>query len=566
MFRFLTPKPGEPTHPLQSEKTASAWFRQLPTTDAIARQQHVIRALDELCRSGRPLEFDHIAAIAYLDAELGADRGQLLAQYVDSVNTSAVVAGRIWQAVYAISAAFTVAYRRLLEEALANRTEARWRRETPRLLARLVHYFGTDAKLRALKGERWIPAKWGELHGLYQRAIELGIERAAIAADRPPGAATARTIEQEYISVLLTQLVNTGTLAPSQLEWTLAQVRAASSGLTLEMTAGATSSFVVDQGGRKGLVRRFGDETGEALRYLDTGPLTAQIERAIAALRQPAAADAQSVESLSRQRIAVLEKLRAMVSPDTVPAVSRAARVAVSYEAAVDIGLARICQRLAPGDARNAAFEAAINGSGREPAGVPGGAAAAAPRNTPVPGVAPPSRYGTATVTWRVQNRSSSGFRITAAGAIDDGLALGALVVVRPRDSGDRVLGVVRRMVRTTAEKIDAGVSVVALRFVAVTLHGRRQAREDMGFVVDGVDVSTIGERFDALYLPPPSRPKQPLATKSLIVPPSEYAAGRSVAVITGASVYNVVLREEIERHPDWCWVAIEVADSTTRD
>jgi len=566
MFRFLTPKPGEYPHPLQTEKAAAAWFRQLPTTDAIGRQLHVTRALDELCRSGKPLAFDHSAAIVFLDAEMGADRGQLLAQYVDSVNGSGAVAGRIWRAVYDISAAFIVAYGKLLDEALANRTDARWRRETPRLIARLVHYFGTDAKLRALKGERWIPAKWSELHGLYRRAIELGIERAAIAADRTGSSAMAQTIEQEYISVLLTQIVNTGTLAPPQLEWTLAQVRAWSGELVLAMTPSATSSFAVDLGGRKGLVRRFGDETGDMLRYLDTGALTMQIERGIAALRHPAAADAGSGGSLSRERIAVLEKLRAMVSPDTVPAVSREPRAAVSYQAAVDIGLARICQELAPSDTRNAAFEVAINGTGREPAaagGVPG--AAASPRDAPVPGLAPPSRYGVATTTWQVQNRSSSGLRITAAGAIGDGLALGALVTVRPRDGGDRVLGAVRRVVKATAEKIDAGVSVVALRFAAVALHGRRQAREDMGFVVDGVDVSTIGERFDGLYLPPPSRPKQPLATKSLIIPTSEYAAGRRVVVITGKTVYTVVLRELIERHPDWCWLAIEIADRTTR-
>jgi len=289
MFRFLTPKPGESPHPLQTERTAAAWFRQLPTTDVIGRQLEVVGALDELCRSGKPLEFDQVAAITYLDAELGADRGQLIAQFVDSVNSSGAVAERIWRAAYDLCGAFIAVYGKLLDEALADRTDARWSRETARLMARLVHYFGTDAKLRALKGERWIPAKWSELHGLYRRAIDLGIERTAVAAE-PAGAGTgARTIEQEYLSVLLTQLVNTGTLGPSQLEWTLAQVRAWSRELTFEPAPRATCAFSVDLGGRDGLARRAGNETGEMLRYLDTRPLTMQIERSIAALRRPAA-------------------------------------------------------------------------------------------------------------------------------------------------------------------------------------------------------------------------------------------------------------------------------------
>ena len=64
-----------------------------------------------------------------------------------------------------------------------------------------------------------------------------------------------------------------------------------------------------------------------------------------------------------------------------------------------------------------------------------------------------------------------------------------------------------------------------------------------MGFVVNGIDVSTIGARFDGLYLPPPSRPDKPLAVKTLIVPTQEYAEGRNVLLTTGRSVYTVAMR-----------------------
>ena len=49
----------------------------------------------------------------------------------------------------------------------------------PQLFARLLHYHGTDAKLRAFRHERWIPRKWTNLHQLYARAIELGVARVA---------------------------------------------------------------------------------------------------------------------------------------------------------------------------------------------------------------------------------------------------------------------------------------------------------------------------------------------------------------------------------------------------
>ena len=109
-------------------------------------------------------------------------------------------------------------------------------------------------------------------------------------------------------------------------------------------------------------------------------------------------------------------------------------------------------------------------------------------------------------------------------------------------------------------------MSIIASRAIAVALHAKRQAREDMGFIVDGVDVSTVGERFDGLYLPPPSRPERPLAARTLVVPTSEYAAGRNVILITTRTVYTVALREALERHPDWTWAAIDIVDRAARD
>ena len=39
----------------------------------------------------------------------------------------------------------------------------------------------------------------------------------------------------------------------------------------------------------------------------------------------------------------------------------------------------------------------------------------------------------------------------------------------------------------------------------------------------------------------------------------------RTVAAIAAQAVYTIVLRELIERHGDWCWVAIEIVDRQKR-
>jgi hypothetical protein len=119
---------------------------------------------------------------------------------------------------------------------------------------------------------------------------------------------------------------------------------------------------------------------------------------------------------------------------------------------------------------------------------------------------------------WEVKDRSVAGLRIAATGGIGQSLTLGALVAVRQSDVDGWLLGVVRRLNKVSNEEVEAGVNIIAERMVAVTLAAKRRASEDMGYIVDGLDMSTMGERFEGLYLPPPSRPDKPLAMKTVIV------------------------------------------------
>jgi hypothetical protein len=162
--------------------------------------------------------------------------------------------------------------------------------------------------------------------------------------------------------------------------------------------------------------------------------------------------------------------------------------------------------------------------------------------------------------SWQVKDRSVAGLRIAATGGIGQALALGALVAVRQSDLSDWVLGVVRRLNKVTTEDAEAGVSIIAERVVPVVLHTRRDGR-DPGMIVNGVDVSTVGARFDGLYLPPPSRPDKPLAVKTLVVPTSEYAEGRQLVLYTGRSMYTVALRQLVEQRSEWSWAAIQIVE-----
>jgi cyclic-di-GMP-binding protein len=565
MFGFLTSGTKEADDPLASPKAVAAWLRQLPALDVIGRQQQVMRAFDAMRASRKPIEIARVQAVEYLDAALGADRRQLTKQYVENYDSAPKLAERIWQSIYDLSQGFIYAYQAALQEALQQGGNARWKPLAPLLFARLTHYYGTDAKLRVFRFERWIPGKWVELHRVYLRAAELGVDRVAAVLGSSGQSTTPWTVEQEYIYVLLIHQLNTGNMSPPQLDWATAQLRAWSRRLQIDAVPRSLEGFFVDVAGRAGLGRRTGNDSGSMLRYLDTTPLTEQLDRAIAALRQAEGTDQGPAAPINQQRIAILEKVAPSVAPNLNAELRRDRRIECAITAKVRIGLSRICQELTQKDNGVALAEAGSLHEQIEVFAVPDGSR---PKGRRVPEehdslVASLSSFSDP--MWQVRDRSVAGLRIAASGGIGQSLALGALVAVQQSDISNWVLGVVRRMSKVSTDEVEAGMSIIADRIVSVTLHAVRQPKDDMGFVVDGIDISTMGARFHGLYLPPPSRPDKPLSVKTLIIPTQEYSEGRNVILTTGRSVYTVALRHLVEQRAEWSWSAIQIVEKKSR-
>ena len=562
MFAFLSSAPRDTADPIASVKSAAAWLRQLPSLDLVARQQLVLRAFDGMRQSTRTIDLSRAHALQYIDAALGADRRQLFKQYVDSLETTPKVSERIWQASLDLAQSFIVAYQRVLEEALAPSAYGRWKAHVPTLFARLIHFYGTDAKLRVCRHERWIPAKWVELHRAYMRATELGVDRVPTSLGASGGNGTQWTVEQEYVFTLLLHQLNSGNLSPANLDWAASQVRVFSRKLELVALPKTMEGFFVDIAGRTGLARRTGQDSGSMLRYLDTTPLANQLDVTLAALRHSEETDQGPVGPINQQRATILEKACAAIAPNLNTDMRRDPRTACAVAARVRVGLARIQHELS------------------KPANDPVGADTAANEEIEVYAVEGPKRAkvavdesdtlgsSLATVSdpvWQVKDRSLAGLRICASGGVGQTLMLGGLVAVCQSDAKQWLLGVVRRLNRTSPDEVEAGVSLIAERVVAVTLYAKRETKQELGIVVNGLDASMMGPRFEGLYLPPPSRPDKPLVVKTLIVPTHEYVEGRKVILITGRSIYTVALRQLVEQRGDWSWAAIQIVEKQVR-
>jgi len=242
MFGFLSSPLKEDSDPLQTPRAASAWLRHLPPLDVMQRQHRVMGIFDEMRQSRRAVDANRIAAIQFLDTALAADRRQMIKQYVDNVERAARVADRAWQAAQELSQGFVYAYQASLERGLAEAANPRWKSLLPQIFARLLHYHGTDAKLRVFRHERWIPAKWTGLHQLYARASDLKVDRVPVALSSAGPAAMQWSTEQEYTYVLLVQQLGTGNLTPAEIDWACAQLRAWGRKLEFETMPRTTES------------------------------------------------------------------------------------------------------------------------------------------------------------------------------------------------------------------------------------------------------------------------------------------------------------------------------------
>ncbi len=564
MFGFLLPGRDD-TDPLQSPRSAAAWLHDLPVLDVMERQQQVMQAFQGMRQAGKPVDLARVNAIGFLDAALGADRRQLIKQYVENFDASPSLADRLWQAIQELTQAFLYAYRAATDAAVDQQASPRWKPLLPALFARLIHFHGTDAKLRVFRFERWIPAKWMEVHELYQRAVGLGIDRTPTVPLSAGSNATRWTVEQEYINVLLIHQLNTGNLAPAEIDWASAQLRAWSRRLALDANPRSPEGFYVRLTGRSGLVRRSGDESGSLLRYLDTTELAHQLESAIMSLRR-AELGGEGASTINAQRVAILERVRPSVAPNLNAELRRDPRVAVEATAKVRVGLARICRGLATGTGPEPS-EPTDETDGTEHIEVFAVNDGSRPRRQvhDERDSVLASLSAFSDPMWQVKDRSIAGLRIAASGGIGQSLALGSLVAVRQSDLGDWVVAVVRRLNKLSKDEVEAGLSVIAERVVPVSLAARREGGRELGMEVDGLDVSTMGARFEGLYLPPPSRPDRPLAVKTVIVPSSEYVDGRCVILATGRSIYTVALRTIMEQRADWTWCAIQIVEKRPR-
>jgi hypothetical protein len=542
--------------PLADAKTAGRWLASFPPNDPLAMHAAILVELGALGERTARRAPSRLEAVFYLDAHAEQLRRSLTSQYLDHSSRSTRVESQLWQAMFDLEQGFLLCYQAFARDAGEHLENNKWQSLLPELIARQIIHHGLDAKIRLYRYEQWIPARWAELHSLFQGACTSQIERVPVTAL----ANSATTIEQEYLRVLILQLVNAGNFSQRHVEWVAEQLSEWCAPLRLTIESSSMTSFYVDLGSRTGLRRRRPQPLEGRVLFLDTRPLHAVLMQNVVMLEQKVRDDPLSDRTSRRaDQLKLLRKLASQVDPEFRPVTRRGERTTTSGTVDAIVGFAKISSFL-----QDEEIDPLIDSRSRS--GNFGDAIEIATfgrmRNEQARSQEDARRrlatYAGPGGAWEVRDVSQTGYRLVAPMAVINVVTLGTLAAMRAQGQALWTLGIVRRMKRLTSERAEVGLQIIANNLVGVEL--AEQRRGDSDYSVDGETPTANNRRFQGLFLSLRKRESE-TAIQTLIVPAGEYQAGKRLRMSVARSSHPIAFGRLLEQQPDWIWATVESLD-----
>ncbi len=546
--------------PLLQEKAVDGLLHSLLGEDPVTAQKATCDAISGIVGSEQPTpaELD-----ALLSLELHAQQvsGELLNRYVDGDGALRAFNLQDWIAALRLSKKFYQGYERMLRHTQQT-SDHYWLGHAHFVLVRMFHHRQVEFLLRFIRFKKRIPGQWKEIHEAYKYALMRGIAMHSIAGDDESREA-ATTLEQQYIRLLLLEVINNGQFSPRDALWADAWFARWARTLRLEWreTNGGVRiekrGFVVDLDGTDGL-RRAGNATARNPLHLDPAPLQALFDKELASLTGPEASRDASTHAERAGRIALLKKLSGIYAPVPVRIIRRGEREPVALSIQMVTGLSSIIQILREEAGRPVAPAGAVAAHAGELAVSPLGLATDSSDMpaTDGAGVTRTTGGGPSTAAqhvWQVRDRSESGARLR--GQIDDlnRIIPGSLIAIRERADAPWTISVVRRFRRLMVNFVEIGVEHIGRRPSVVKIVAKPSAKAAPGAFANG--------RFVALYLPPSeAQPAMPIRT--LLLPTRKFDADGRITLLSSSSSYTLRINEPIQQQLEYLWASFTVVDN----
>ena len=546
--------------PFADAKSAGRWFASYPANDPLAIYVDVLAELSKIAARSAQRTPARLEAVFCADAQVETLRKLLTTQYLEHADRSSKIEHQLWSSLFELTQAFQFAYQAFARDAAAHGRNPKWQVLLPELGCRQIFHLTQDIKIRLLRFEQWIPAKWAELHALFTLACSRQIERQQVPLR---GSSRTTNIEHEYLGALLLQLMNTGSIAPKQLTWLGGEIDGWSEPLRLTLEPSSITSFYVDLSAREGLRRRKQGPLEGRVLFLDTRPLHSLLMQNIVVLEQKIQGTPTSERTPRRsEHLALLRKLASQVDPEFKPLARRGERAAASGTVDAIVGFAKISgylreeerdplPKMESGKSFGGTMELATFGRMR----TDGDRRLEMSRRRL-------AVFGTPGGPWEVKDSSQTGFRLLAPMSVANAVTLGTLTAIRVHGQAAWTLGIVRRMKRMTVDRAEIGMQIIANTLLGVELVEQRK-NGNPGYSVE-MDATTIeGRSFCGLLLSLGKRGSA-VTVRSLIVPADEYQPTKRLNLLTAKSGSTIRFGRLLEQQSEWVWTTVEPLHAQT--
>ncbi len=214
MFNLFTLFSKKQTGVLNNLKAADQWLLTLHQEDEYEAQKQIAEGLAGFLKSQEAPSKERLKVLMHLDESSQVFQHKLGSAYFHHQADLKRAEDAMWKSMSTLFSQFAHAYQQFIREIVAKRGKTEFSRYLPTITARALRYYGQSIKWGYFHKEAVQPVMWKRLHKYYQMSEESRFAGTEVSLDSK----RLSSCSNEYLHILLLDMIKPMTLKPSQLE------------------------------------------------------------------------------------------------------------------------------------------------------------------------------------------------------------------------------------------------------------------------------------------------------------------------------------------------------------
>lgn len=549
--------------PLANAAAAKAYAEKLKQEFGAGAHDKVAELLAGLNTPSLELSSDQLEAALALNLETQPLHDALCVQYLMNARMPKVLETQLRGQILNYGKQFTDFYQYALPISPDHPNGVKVQSHLPLVMARMFHYLTEYARWQYIRNYQPDDVFWLNVNQLYRLAEQRGLDTRPIFLFGEKGAAT--TVQDQYLGLQMLSVLSNGNLSAKQVNFAYELLMLLSNRMNLSKAYFANASFHVSLADSKPAARTKDAVASEWARYwntaemveilhgwavvMESGRIPAELKRLI----EPGI-DASLLRALTREwasRPLVFERAeRVSVSNKQVEVAHRLHLLHKLIRKPDEEQMQS--QRGVEGDryedAANIRIYGFVTSRKRDKSSSPLPATSSLSMAGETAEAPPPQEFQ----KWSLENVSQTGLGVSLDVMGNEWVGLGGLVGFREPEQEGWSLGIIRRVKRTSRERIYLGVETLSARPLAASLRPTDARLIDPTLPPDQVWLAG----HISVFLPYRRAGK---LINALILPLSLYMLGKQFYMTVRGKHFQIALGKVLEKGSDWCMAEVEL-------